>query len=312
MTTISFPRFDALCDALVMGASADLRRGLGFVRPLGRIVASVAEPDLPPVRMVALPARGTVPVRVVEGPRPVLLLHGWTLTADVNFCHLMPRLSGGMVAMDHHGHGRGPQRAERFRIADSADDHVALLDALDIDRVVVCGYSLGGPIALDLTRRFPDRVAGLVLQATAMRFDSPVDKVTRRILRAIRPLTALGLGRTAPLRFFGHTRDRSPEARLLWPWLCRELARCDPRTMVDVMLAEYAFDFRPYAASLAGVPTAVVVTTRDSAVPPRDQWDMASRLDADVIELPDDHDVFLADPESYVAATLEAITRVTT
>jgi pimeloyl-ACP methyl ester carboxylesterase len=295
-----------------MGAQADLCRGLGFVRPLGRVGPSVIEPELPAARVVDLPGRGRVRARVVEGPAPVLLLHGWTLTADVNFCHLMPHLSGGLVAMDHHGHGRGPRRPERFRISDSADDHIALLDALGIDKVIVLGYSLGGPIGLDLARRYPDRVAGLVLQATALRFDSLVDKLTKPLLRAIRPLTALGIGRTAPLRFFTGTRHRSPETARLWPWLRRELVRCHPRMMVDVMLAEYEFDFRPYAPELGDVPTAVVVTTRDSAVPPRDQRDMARRLRAEMIPVEGDHDVFLADPPAYVAASLEAIAGVTT
>lgn len=300
------------CEALLMGAQADLRRGLGFVRPLGRVGPSVIEPDLPDARVVDLPGRGRMPVRVVEGPTPTLLLHGWTLTADVNFCHLMPHLSGGLVAMDHHGHGRGPRRPQRFRISDSADDHVALLDVLGIDKVIVLGYSLGGPIGLDLARRHPDRVAGLVLQATALRFDSLADRLTKPLLRAVRPLAALGVGRTAPLRFFNHTRERSAETARLWPWLRRELVHCHPRMMVDVMLAEYAFDFRPYASELADVPIAVVVTTRDSAVPPRDQREMARRLGAEMIPVEDDHDVFLADPPAYVAASLEAIARVTT
>jgi pimeloyl-ACP methyl ester carboxylesterase len=295
-----------------MGAQADLRRGLGFMRRLGRTGSHVIEPDLPPARTVDLPGRGRVTARVVEGPAPVLLLHGWTLTADVNFCHLMPRLPGGMVAMDHHGHGRGPRRTGRFRIEDCADDHVALLDALGIDEVVVCGFSLGGPIALELARRHPERVAGLVLQATALCFDSPVDKVTRPLLRALRPLTALGVGRTLPLRLLGDTRGRSPQTARLWPWLRRELAHCHPRTIVDAMLAEYAFDFRPHVAILAGLPTAVVVTTKDSAVPPRDQRDMARRLGATVVPLEEDHDVFLAAPEAYVTASLDAIARVTT
>jgi pimeloyl-ACP methyl ester carboxylesterase len=295
-----------------MGAQADLRRGLGFMRPLGRVRPSIIEPDLPPARVIDLPGRGRVTARVVDGPAPVLLLHGWTLTADVNFCHLMPRLPGGLVAMDHHGHGRGPTRTTPFSIADSADDQIALLDALGIDKVVVLGYSLGGPIGLDLARRYPDRVAGLVLQATALRFDTWLDKLTKPLLRAVRPLTALGYGRTAPLRFFGDTRNRSTETKLLWQWLCRELLLGDPRTMVDVMLAEYAFDFRPHAAALADVPTVVMVTTKDSAVPPRDQREMAERLGAEVITIEEDHDVFLAAPKTYVAASLAAIERLTT
>ena len=282
------------------------------MRPLGRVSPSVVEPPLPPARTSGLPGRGRVTARVVEGDTPVLLLHGWTLTADVNFCHLMPHLPGGLVAMDHHGHGRGPRRAERFSIEDSADDQIALLDALGIDKVVVLGYSLGGPIALDLARRYPERVEGLVLQATALRFDSWLDKLTKPLLKAVRPLTALGLGRTASLRFFGDTRNRSTETKLLWQWLRRELRLSHPRTMIDVMLAEYEFDFRPHAEALRDVRTVVLVTSKDSAVPPRDQHDMAERLGAEVITIEEDHDVFLAAPAAYVAASLEAIARVTT
>ncbi len=295
-----------------MSAQADLRRGLGFVRPIGRTKGPVSEPDLPPARRLDLPGRGNVTVRVVEGHTPVLLLHGWALTADVNFCHLMPHLPQGFVAMDHHGHGHGPRRERRFRIEDSADDQAALLDALGIDEVIVCGYSLGGPIGLELARRHPERVAGLVLQSTAMYFDGPMDRIGRPLMRALRPLTRFDIGRTTPLRSLDQTRRRSPAAARLWPWLRRELVHCHPRTIVDVMLAEYAFDFRPHAATLTGVPSAVVVTTRDRAVPPEDQRELALRLRADIVEIDDDHDVFLADPEAYTAATLRAIARVTT
>ncbi|WP_345434161.1 alpha/beta fold hydrolase [Actinoallomurus vinaceus] len=290
---------------------ADLRRGLSFVRRVGRVDDAVVEPPLPPARVVHLPRRGEVTVRVVEGPAPVLLLHGWALTADVNFCHLMPHLSEGMVAMDHHGHGRGPSRPGKFRVDAAADDHAALLDALGIEEVVVCGFSLGGPVGLELARRHPDRVAGLVLQSTALRFDSPTDRVTRPLLKAARPLTRFDIGRTAPLRYFSDTRKRSAETERLWPWLRRELVRAHPRAIVDTMLAEYEFDFRPHAPLVAGLPTAVVVTTRDRAVPPADQRDMARLLDAEVLEIDDDHDVFLADPETYIATTMEAIRRVT-
>jgi hypothetical protein len=54
------------------------------------------------------------------------------------------------------------------------------------------------------------------------------------------------------------------------------------------------------------------VTTKDSAVPPRDQRELARSIGAEMIPIEDDHDVFLADPETYVSATLEAIARVTT
>ncbi|MFX0576727.1 alpha/beta fold hydrolase [Nocardia nepalensis] len=84
------------------------------------------------------------------------------------------------------GYGRGlPLRSdERFDIAQFADDAAAVLDALGVDQVVVCGYSLGGPVGLEFARRHRDRVAGLVFGATALSFDSRADKMGRIAFRA--------------------------------------------------------------------------------------------------------------------------------
>ncbi|WP_081878133.1 alpha/beta fold hydrolase [Nocardia brasiliensis] len=271
---------------------------------------------LPPRRTIVLPDGSTIAVRFVPGPDPVLLLHGWALTADVNFCHLMPPVAAehGLVALDLRGHGRGLPLAadERFDITRCADDAASVLDALGIDQVVVCGYSLGGPVGLEFARRHRDRVRGLVFEATAMAFDSRVDQIGRVLFRGLRPLAhvSAGIGRTLPLAYFRRARARVPEVARLWPWLSAELGQCHPRVIVDVILAEYAFDFRPHAAELAGLPTAVVVTARDGAVPPTDQRELAALLGAEVIELDAAHDVFLAEPEKYVAATRTAIERV--
>jgi pimeloyl-ACP methyl ester carboxylesterase len=272
-------------------------------------------PDLPPQRRVKFADGQSLVVRHASGPTPVLLLHGWAITADLNFCHLMAPLADrhGVVAMDVRGHGRGLPLppGERFNLAQCADDAAAVLDRLGIDRVVVCGYSLGGPVGLEFARRHRDRVAGLVLQATALSFDSPTDKLGRLLFRGLRPLADYSgaLGRSAPLLYFIPVRARSPQTAALWPWLRSEIGMCHPRVIVDVILAEYDFDFRPHLLSIAGLPTVVVVTSGDGVVPPKDQWELAARLDAEVIELNAGHNVFLTDPDAYVAATLDAVGR---
>ncbi|WP_158607913.1 alpha/beta fold hydrolase [Nocardia panacis] len=275
-----------------------------------------APAELPPWRRVDLADGERVVARVADGPVPILLLHGWAITADVNFCHIMQPLAReyGVLAMDMRGHGRGPalEPGRRFDIARCADDAAALLDALGIDRVVVCGYSLGGPVGLEFARRHRDRVAGLVLQATAMAFASPADRLGRWLFRGLRPLAdrSPGIGRSAPVTYFRHVRTRGARNAAWWPWLRSELMLCHPRVIVDVILAEYAFDFRPHADILAGLPISVVITTRDGAVPPADQRELAALLDARVFELDAGHDVFLDDPDIYSAATFAAIAHV--
>lgn len=273
--------------------------------------------ELPPLRSIEFPGgTGEAIVRVAAGASPVLLLHGWAITAEFNFCHVMAPLAErfGVIAMDLRGHGRGLplSRTERFSIAQCADDAAALLDALELDRVVVCGYSLGGPVALEFARRHRDRVAGLILQATALSFDTPGDRISRVMLKALRPLAARsrGIGRSLPLRYFNRVREVHPDTASWWPWLRGELVLCHPRVIVDAILDEYAFDFRPHVVTIVGLPTVVVVTGRDRAVPPSDQRLMAKLLDAAVIEIDADHDVFLTDPDVYIDATVSAIDRL--
>ncbi|WP_167837844.1 alpha/beta fold hydrolase [Nocardia altamirensis] len=282
-------------------------------RPAAEAVAPI---ELPPRYPVVLADGAIVDVRYVRGPNPILLLHGWALTADVNFLHLLNPLAetNGVVAMDMRGHGRGlPLGAgERFDIAQCADDAAAVLNALGIARVVVCGYSLGGPVGLEFALRHRDRVRGLVFEATAMAFDSATDKIGRCFFRCLRPFAhrSGGIGRSIPLQYFRKTRRKNPQVAAMWAWLKTELRRCHPRVIVDVILAEYALDFRPHAPALTGLPAAVVVTTRDGAVPPHDQRTLATLLHATVFELDAPHDVFLADPAKYLAATRNAIDHV--
>jgi pimeloyl-ACP methyl ester carboxylesterase len=48
-------------------------------------------------------------------------------------------------------------------VADQADVFAALLDHLHLNRVVMCGFSAGGPAATQFALRHPDRLIGLIL-----------------------------------------------------------------------------------------------------------------------------------------------------
>jgi pimeloyl-ACP methyl ester carboxylesterase len=47
-----------------------------------------------------------------------------------------------------------------------ADDLRGLLDHLNIDRVVICGFSMGGYATFAFVRHYPERVRGLILADT--------------------------------------------------------------------------------------------------------------------------------------------------
>jgi pimeloyl-ACP methyl ester carboxylesterase len=63
-----------------------------------------------------------------------------------------------------------------------ADDLIAFLDQLGIERTVVCGLSMGGYVAFEMWRHHPDRIRGLVLCDTRAGADSPEAQRGRRQL----------------------------------------------------------------------------------------------------------------------------------
>jgi 3-oxoadipate enol-lactonase len=275
-------------------------------------------PWLPPARVVPLPGRGEVVCRVHEGPvdapseRPwVLLLHGWTASADLQWFTAYEELatSHRFVALDHRGHGRGIRDVEPFTLEDAADDAAAVVRALDLGPVIVVGYSMGGPISLLLTRRHPALVAAVVLAATSMEFSSHrhqrIGWLGLPLLETFfRSRVGARMGRTMMRRLVraGSGLDR-------WvPWLVAETRRNDPRALREAGRAISRFDARAWVEGLA-VPAVSVVTTEDRLVPPARQRALATALDADVVECRGDHLVGWEDPAAFSRAVSAAVSQ---
>jgi pimeloyl-ACP methyl ester carboxylesterase len=72
-----------------------------------------------------------------------------------------------VLAYDVRGHGRtGGSALPSYSVELFAEDLRALVDALELDRPVVCGLSTGGCIAQVYATRYPDQLSGLVLADT--------------------------------------------------------------------------------------------------------------------------------------------------
>ena len=101
--------------------------------------------------------------------RPLLLVHGYPL----NRTTWRPQVdnltdAARVIAPDLRGHGESNAPDEPYTVDRLADDLVELLDELGLaEPVVVAGLSMGGYVALAFYRRHQERVAGLILAATA-------------------------------------------------------------------------------------------------------------------------------------------------
>lgn len=103
----------------------------------------------------------------VEGSTPIVHCHGFAISGE----YMIPT---ARVLTDSHttavpdlpGFGQSP-RGDDFSIDGLAERLRSYVDALDLDRIVLVGNSLGCPITLAFSLRYPERIAGLVLCSPA-------------------------------------------------------------------------------------------------------------------------------------------------
>ena len=120
----------------------------------------------PVTRSVKLPSGIRLPYAERGDPAgvPLLLLHGYT-DSWRSFAPLLAHLPPSVraIAPSQRGHGDADRPASGYCAADLAADVVALLDALDLERAVVAGHSMGSLVAQRVALDHPGRVLGLVL-----------------------------------------------------------------------------------------------------------------------------------------------------
>lgn len=273
-------------------------------------------PWMPDGRIVSVPQRGEFFVRYFKHENAnapvVALLHGWTGNADINFFPVYAELARNysILAVDHRGHGRGLRTHDRFTLEDCADDVVAIMDQLGISSVTAVGYSMGGPIAMLMSKQHSTRVHSLVLCATALEWSATRNERTRwKIGRVVSPVFRLLTTPRLIDRYIKGKIPRASSAAILRPWLVSEIRRNDSWTMNQAGRALSKHDARPWAAML-GVPTASIVTSRDSLVALHKQQALARATQAIVIEIDGDHLVNWQKPELFTAAVVDAIRRV--
>jgi pimeloyl-ACP methyl ester carboxylesterase len=272
-------------------------------------------PPLPDGRTVRLGNRGETFVRELAGPPgsvPVVLLHGWGLTADTNFVDVYEKLSDRhrVIAPDVRMHGRA-SRAGGFTLTDAGDDVIALLNALEIDRAILCGYSMGGGIAADVVSRYPERVAGTVISGTAACYTERWrDRILFLSLKALRPLTAAGIDpHPSPLLLMvtsRHSRISAERRR----WARRELARNSLSDVLSVGLHIPTVDLRPRLARATRRPCEYLLLACDRLCHPQMQHELAELLGAHICSLDKDHDVPINDPLRFAEAVGGAVDRL--
>ena len=211
-----------------------------------------------------------------RGAGPVILfLHGYPLDRTLWRYQLGAFKGWRTLAPDLRGLGRSDAPDLGYSMATYTDDLIALLDAIGVDDVVLCGLSMGGYIAFELLRRYRPRVRGLVLVDTRAGADSAEGRKGRE--------TAM-----ADLREGGPPLIAEQMLPRLLGAKAPDALREEVRAMMasapaaGVLGALAAMRDRPDSLellpTLAGLPTLVVVGAEDRLTPPRDAEAMAKAV----------------------------------
>jgi 3-oxoadipate enol-lactonase len=233
-----------------------------------------------------------------------------------------PRCGFRVVSWRHRGLGGSPRPAdpERRRVEHHTEDALAVLDAFELSRVLVVGWSVGVGVAFELARQEPERLRGVLAVAGApggsyeslfapfgvpRRLRARTGRSGAQVLRVLGPLVPLV---TASLPALG-----SP-----WPGLlgtARELAQLRAVRAVLSEFESHDWDWYADLAVASGehppvdlsavlLPVTLLAGSSDTFVDVADLRQAAARLgDARYRELPGTH--FL--PLQYPAVMLEEL-----
>ncbi|WP_068057496.1 alpha/beta fold hydrolase [Nocardia xishanensis] len=247
--------------------------------------------EVPGGRLVELAGRGRTYVVDMPGPEgapTVILLHGTASTAYLTWFPALAALAQHyrVILFDQRWHGRGI-RSPRFSVDDCADDVLALADAMGVERPLCAGYSLGGVVALTAAHRHPDRVGGLVLCATPYRFR---EKWRERAFHQMFGAFADAIGPYSLRRIDAFASRLSELPEHTWPpggferWALSEFRSTSGWALAQVIAEVGRFDASAWLSAITA-PTAVVITTRDHAIPVYRQLEMATMIPGATIHL---------------------------
>lgn len=182
-----------------------------------------------------------------------------------------------IITYDLRGHGKSDVGDGQYTIELFVDDFIALLDYLKLTKAILCGFSMGGYIALRAIERNPDRFSALVLCDTMSAADSTEAKVRRA--NTIKQIKREGVERFAEgflkAVFAPQTFDAKPD---IIDEIKRTILSNSPLGICGALLAMAGRTDTTEGLSKINVPTLILVGEHDAVTPPSAAKSMHERI----------------------------------
>lgn len=271
---------------------------------------AVRELDSLPVQPPALPGVvrslstrwGRVSYRLIsrpESPHPaIVLVHGWGRTADSAWWPVMLESSRSILAIDLPGHGRSVID-RRFSFSLAAESILSAIDDAGIDRPLLAGHSMGGPVCLTtILWAGASTFTGFVALATSAYWVRP-----RQIVMVASAPYVLGARSPVMVRTQRNEARRMPDdtSRIAWEYAVRP----DRQVLLDTAIELRRFDARRWTG-LQMPPTTWVITSRDGVIDAEDQRASATMFAQHRVEVASEHSVVIEAP-TQVTRILDAV-----
>jgi 3-oxoadipate enol-lactonase len=202
-----------------------------------------------------------------EGPA-ILFVHGYPLDRTI-WRDQIDSLEGyRRIAPDLRGMGQSDAPDLGYGMGIYAADLAALLDALGVNEVVLCGLSMGGYVIFEFLRRWRHRVRALILMDTRVEGDSTEGRRARDAAAASARDGGAGAvgGALLPKMLAPGSEERAPE---LVDRVRRMMAATPVAGMIGALAAmRDRHDNTGLLPTLADLPTLVLVGEEDALAPP--------------------------------------------
>ena len=199
--------------------------------------------------------------------KPIVLVHGWAMHSGIwrDFA-LQLAQNYRVTCVDMPGHGRS-DNIDAFTLERVGD---ALVNAVSDDSSCWLGWSLGATVALDIARRYPERVNALVLLAGNPAFTRTAQwpGMAADLLDAFTDQLNADC-QASLLRFLSLQTNKLPDYKTVSRNLKSAVMECaapDIETLLGGLAILKHADLRP-ALSDAKMPVSVILGGRDTLVP---------------------------------------------